>query len=123
CSGFRLPWGGLAGPTSFGSGGPIPITGTGSGDLVGLAGVSQALFTPVGYVFGNHLSNTATFAGQSFASLGATPGTYVWTWGTGADADNFTLQIGPAAAPEPTSLALLGVGLAALGMALRTRRV
>ena len=62
------------------------------------------------------------YLGQSFASLGAIPGTYTWTWGTGADADSFTLQIGPAAAPEPASLTLLALGLAGLGMVLRTRR-
>ena len=46
-----------------------------------------------------------------------------WTWGTGANADSFTLQIGAAAVPKPASLPLLVMGLAGLGMALRTRRV
>jgi len=51
-----------------------------------------------------------------------TPGTYKWTWGSGPN-QNFTLQIGPAAAvPEPASLALFGVGLAGVGMVLRTWR-
>src|SRR5438477_10144137 len=31
----------------------------------------------------------------SLITLGVTPGTYVWKWGSGAN-QNFTLQIGPA---------------------------
>src|SRR5215831_18976175 len=53
----------------------------------------------------------------------ATPGTYVWTWGTGEDADSFTLDIKAAkTVPEPASLTVLALGLAGLRMALRTRR-
>jgi hypothetical protein len=66
---------------------------------------------PQGYVSGDPLSDSATYTGATFASLGVTPGTYVWTWGSGADADNFTLQIGPTAAPEPSSLLLLAGAL------------
>jgi hypothetical protein len=78
---------------------------------------------PSGYVSGANLSDTATYNGQTFASLHLIAGTYTWHWGTGANADSFTLQIGPAStpAPEPASLTLLAVGLAGLGMVLRTR--
>jgi hypothetical protein len=38
---------------------------------------------------------TAEFAGQTFATIGLTPGTYAWTWGSGIDADSFTIEIGP----------------------------
>jgi hypothetical protein len=50
------------------------------------------LSVPKGYVSGNPLSDSATYSGQTFATLGVTPGTYVWTWGNGAN-QNFTLKI------------------------------
>ena len=33
---------------------------------------------------GDTLSNGMTFAGATLASLGVTPGTYVWTWASGS---------------------------------------
>src|SRR5207248_2671894 len=56
------------------------------------------LSVPRGYVSGTFLSDRATYSGATLATLGVTPGTYKWTWGTGAN-QNFTLQIkipGPA---------------------------
>jgi hypothetical protein len=113
----------ITGPANFGSG-PLATADTGgSGDLVGLTNGGVSLLTPLGYASGNPLnSGPATYVGQTFATLGVTPGVYVWKWGVGADADSFTLQTKVAAAPEPASLALFGVGLAGLGMVLRTRR-
>ena len=42
-----------------------------------------------------------------------TPGSYKWTWGSGADADFFQLDIveGAAAVPEPSSILLLALPL------------
>ena len=51
-----------------------------------------------GYVSGTALSDMAIYSGKTLATLGVTPGTYVWTWGTGAN-QNFTLQILPAILP------------------------
>jgi hypothetical protein len=100
--------GGLSGPTIFG---PPPFgpfffgpfetfASSGSGDMVGIAATSSSQFhgvtlsVPRGYVSGTALSDSATYNGKTFATLRVTPGTYVWTWGTGAN-QNFTLQILP----------------------------
>jgi hypothetical protein len=126
----------FTGPASFGPGfpdgsGPPGLTAanSGSGDIVGNSvGITtgdrpvEFLVVPSGYVSNNPLSDTATYLNQSFASLGVTPGTYEWTWGTGAN-QNFTLQIGPATAvPEPPSL-LLGIALVALLIVPMSRRI
>jgi hypothetical protein len=61
-----------------------------------------------------------TFNNATLASLGVTPGTYVWSWGTGLANQNFTLQIGAAGVPDGgTTVMLLGMAFGALGMARR----
>ena len=60
------------------------------------------LRVPLFYVSGTALSGSATYSGWTLASLGVTPGTYVWRWGTGAN-QNFTLQI---KTPLPASTAI-----------------
>jgi hypothetical protein len=45
------------------------------------------------------MMSSATFDNQSFASLGVTPGTYIWSWGDGPN-QSFTLDIvSPPACP------------------------
>jgi hypothetical protein len=91
---------GGTGPTHFGS--PFSHTrpaSSGSGDMVGIGEDFWGdvhITVPAGYVSGDALSDTATYSGMTFATLGVTPGTYVWTWGKEAKPDNFTLQIPPA---------------------------
>src|SRR5262245_40105296 len=102
--------GNVSGPRSFGVGGGGQYTNIASGDMVGIYAVSgNIVVVPTGYVSGTALSDTATWSGKTFATLGVTPGRYVWKWGTGAN-QNVTLEILPAILPTPTAPATrLGV--------------
>jgi hypothetical protein len=112
-----VEYNGFTGPTSFGSG-VDRVADDGSGDLVDICGACNDLFVPRFYVSDTPLSGTSTYAGQTFGSLGVTPGTYKWTWGTAAD-QSFTLEIAEPSVtpvPLPATLPLLATGLGALGL-------
>ncbi len=107
--------GSISGPNSFG-GGSGTSADSGTGDLVGIAfgGPLPGLIVPQSYVSGSALSDSAAYDNATFSSLGVTPGTYVWSWGTGVD-EKFTLKIGAAAVPDPGStFGLLLVALSGL---------
>jgi len=121
---------GVAGPAiAFGTGGEF-FADSGAGAIVGLGTFNLTsggvVAVPLDYVSGAALgTSTATFAGATIASLGLTPGSYVWSWGSGATADTFTLDIVAgagvgAAVPEPATWATMLLGLAGL-MLLRKR--
>jgi hypothetical protein len=115
---------GVSGPIAFGTTNGTFLADIGNGDLVGVTGSLSFLWVPQDYVSGSLLNSSDTWSGQTFATLGLTPGTYTWTWGTGADADFFTMNIvGSSSVPEPAGIALFGMGsLAILGCAQRRRR-
>jgi hypothetical protein len=78
------------GPASFGAGGPTNASSN-SGVIFGVEAqnpLGPGIDVPFNHVSGSALSGSSTFDGQTFASLGLTPGTYVYTW---------------AAAPPPTA--------------------
>ena len=86
-------------------GSPVfPSSTTQSGDDVAENADGGTIFLPVGYVSGAPLLGTAFFAGASFASFGLTDGTYTSTWGTGATAGFFDVQIGALPPTAPTAL-------------------
>jgi WD40 repeat protein len=91
----RYTGGTLSGPMSFGSG-DLTFASSGSGDRVGITFSPTSpgfmLRVPTGYVSGTALSGSAIYSGETFATLGVTPGTYVWKWGKGAN-QKFTLKI------------------------------
>jgi hypothetical protein len=113
----ELYQGPITGATEFGTGGYDPAT-TGTGDATGITEYPGPIFylsVPDGYTSDTPLSNTGTWTEATLAGLGLTPGTYVWTWGTGAD-QSFTLDVGIAATPLPSALSLFGGGLGAIGL-------
>jgi hypothetical protein len=102
---------GISGPASFGSGGET-IASSGSGDIFGID--EGTLGVPEGYT-GTALSGSSTYDGQTLTMLGLKPGTYVYTWGSGADADSLTVNI--SSVPEPSTWAMMLIGFAGLGFA------
>ena len=112
----------FSGPANFGSGGQHNATESlSSGNFVGIQASVDELFVPHGYISNSALSSSATWTGATFASLGVTPGTFVWTWGTGAN-QNFTLIIGGAGVPDGGSTVSL-LGCALLGLAAVRRKL
>jgi PEP-CTERM motif len=103
---------GVSGPLNFGGGSPTDAS-SGNGDSVSIFGGINELVVPRGYLSDSALSDTATYTGQTFSTLGATPGKYEWTWGKGAN-QNFTLEIGTAV-PEPATWAMMALGFGLLG--------
>jgi hypothetical protein len=95
----------FSGPPNFGVGTTEFAASSGSGDLLGLDFDIKGVGVPENYISGSTLNSTSTFAGQSFASLGVSPGTYTWTWNNNGNQDSFTLTI----VPEPSMAGLLGI--------------
>ena len=108
--------------TAFGGGTAYIGASQTSGATVGL--VAGMLVIPLNYLSGTELgTSTATFANTTLADLGATPGTYAWTWGSEGTADSFTINVGLAqsAVPEPATWAMMLLGMGAVGFAMRRR--
>jgi hypothetical protein len=114
---------GITGPASFGSGGLTNADSSSESPDAGRILIDGSL-GQLAVSTSAFLSNTATWDNATLNSLGVTPGTYVWTWGTGTDADSFTLDVvAPASVPEPASVALLAVPLGLIiGLAVRRHR-
>ena len=113
-----MEYSGQSGLATWGSGGYSPTTAS-SGSAVVISG-DQYLYVPQGYVSGAALTDTMTFNGASFATLGFTPGTYTYTWGSVANGTFDSLTV-TSVVPEPSTWTLLGVGAGVLGLTLRRR--
>jgi hypothetical protein len=108
----------LTGPSSIGIGSGVVAADIATGPVTGVQGSAAKLVLPIGYVSDTLIGNSGTYSNQSFATLGLTPGTYQWTWGSGAHADSYTVEI----VPEPGAFWLLFGGIVALGVVKRVRR-
>jgi len=81
-------------PTNFG--GPTTgITISVSNDtLMGVFPVNN-LAVPTGYISGSYIEGSTLYFNQTLSSLGATPGIYIYSWGSGVNSSILTLQVGP----------------------------
>lgn len=113
-------------PPNIGTGTVLVTATSGSGGNVGVN--AGSVIVPLGYVSGTALpAATSTWAGASLASLGITPGTYTWSWGTGPTADSIVLNASvapPQAVPTLGEYAMLGLAslLAMSGIAYARKR-
>lgn len=79
---------------------------------------APGISVPDGYSSGQFLSASMTYSHQSFNSLQLNPGTYVWHWGSGVNADSMSLNI----VPEPSSAFIIGMGSMVLTVLRYTKR-
>lgn len=72
----------------------VGVTST-SGSTFGIlpGGSGRLLYVPSGYVSNTNISGTATYANKTIAEAGLTPGTYTWSWGSGANASSLVMVI------------------------------
>jgi hypothetical protein len=84
----------IVGPPNFGSGGQT-LPGVNGGPAIGLIFNLGEIVLPENYTNNSTLKNSAMYGTATFATLGVIPGTYIWTWGPGAN-QSFTIQVGAA---------------------------
>ncbi|WPJ98134.1 hypothetical protein SH580_10525 [Coraliomargarita algicola] len=103
----------------FGPGGNFTSdSNTGSALGVFFYTTITTLLVPADYASGESLNATSTFNNKTIADIGATPGSYVWNWGTGANADSVTLTV----VPESNTYAALAGIFALACVAMRRRK-
>jgi len=109
----------FSGPANFGSAtNQTTFATTASGDIFQMVPGFSVILLPISYVSGAALNDSATWNGATLASLNLVPGQYVYTYGTGVNADSITVNV--LAVPEPASLGL--VAAPTLGLLLRRNR-
>jgi hypothetical protein len=111
---------GVSGPAQFGSGSGRQASSS-SGNSFYLFGGDNRIGVSSGYLSGQSINSTTLFSGATFASLGLTLGTFVFT----TPADTVTVQIGASAGavPEPATWAMFLLGFGAVGYSMRRREV
>jgi hypothetical protein len=116
----------FAGPASFGVGGSTSTPIGGANISFGgffFTGNDWRLFIgDVGYSSGTAFMGSMTFAGQSFASLGITPGMYDWSWNNSGISDSLTLNVNRSQGVPDTGSTVVMLGLGLAGMTVAARR-
>ena len=117
---------GASGPATLGPGLNDVLGTIGSGDLFGIdasghIGAGPVVVVPAGYVSGASLSGSATFD-ATFASLGLTPGLYLYSWiapgiaGVPPQDGNLLIDVvTPSGVPETGTWIMMLIGFAGLG--------
>jgi hypothetical protein len=82
-------------PSTFGSGGAAVSASAGSTFGILPSGGGRALYVPSGYVSNTVISGNATYNNTTISGMGLTPGTYTWSWGSGANASSIVMTIVP----------------------------
>ncbi len=109
----------IAGPASFGAGGPQSAVKVAGGDDFYLYFDNKVVGVSPGYASGDPIFTAMAILGQSIATMGMNPGSHVWTLPN----DTVTLKVGVApAVPLPASLPLLAAGFGALAWRGRRKR-
>jgi hypothetical protein len=80
-------------PSTFGGGGVGVTSNTGSTFGILLGGSGRLLYVPSGYVSNTVINGSSTYANQTIAGMGLTPGTYTWSWGTGGNTSTLVMTI------------------------------
>lgn len=109
----------LTGPTSFGSGGVTPYDTT-SGLPIGLNAFAGVFFLSSSYVSNSAIASSGTINNATLAGLGLTTGVYEYTVG----GNSLTINVGQSvegSVPEPATWAMMLLGFAGIGYALRRR--
>jgi hypothetical protein len=92
----------ITGPSTFGTTYAGGDFSSGTGGRVGFNMSAGDVYVPLGYISGTDLSSTDVLDGQTFATLGVSPGTYTWSLPN----DQIILNIG---VPEPRAITLFAV--------------
>ena len=80
-------------PLTFGTSSVGVTSNTGSTFGILPGGSGRLLYVPSGYVSNTNISGTSTYANTTIAAAGLTPGTYTWSWGSGANASTLVMTI------------------------------
>lgn len=99
--------------------GVASITGLGHVQLKDFTGF-KAVYLSADYVQGTSISGSLRFLQYSLSSFGPNYGDYLYTLNSGGDTVTLRILDSSSAVPEPTSMAIFGMG--AVGLAYRARR-